>query len=140
MIQYAAKIKFSKQDGCYLVEFPNLPGCLTYGDTLEEAKLNAAEALTGYLESIDLRKMEVPRPKKIKANDIYYIEPDKRVAFALWLKIKRMEKGLTQKKAAEMLKVNFQSYQKYENLNSANPTLKTILKIEKAFKENIIRL
>ena len=38
MIQYPAKIIFNKEDSVYDVEFPDLPGCLTYGETLEKAK------------------------------------------------------------------------------------------------------
>ena len=54
------------------------------------------------------------------------------------MKIKRIEKGLTQKKAAELLGINFQSYQKYENPKRANPTLTTLVKIEKLFNEKIL--
>jgi len=103
MISYPAKIKYSKKDNCFLVEFPDLPGCLTYGDTLNDAKYNAEEALSGYLESIDLRKMEIPAPSKVKGKDIYYINPERSVAFAVWMKLKRAEKGLTQQKAADLL-------------------------------------
>jgi antitoxin HicB len=52
MISYPAIIKYDKADKNYLVEFPDLPGCVTFGRTLEEAKQNAEEALSGYLESI----------------------------------------------------------------------------------------
>ena len=34
----------------YWVEFPDLPGCLTQGDTLEEAYQYAKEALNLYLD------------------------------------------------------------------------------------------
>lgn len=138
MIEYPAKIIFSKTDKCYLVEFPDLPGCITYGDTIEEALLNAQEALTGYLESIDLRKIDVPKPSRLKGKDIHIVHPEKQVAFALWLKTKRAEYNLTQKAAAEKLNINFQSYQKYENPRKANPTLKTIERIEKIFNEKLL--
>lgn len=138
MIQYPAKIKFDKNDRCYLVEFPDLPGCHTYGETMEEAQEMAVEALSGYLESIDLRKMNIPAPSKLAGKDVYYIVPEARTAFAVWMKLKRMEKGLTQQKAAELLGVNFQSYQKYENPKQANPTLTTLKKIEKVFNEKLV--
>lgn len=138
MIAYPANIQYSKDDNCFLVEFPDLPGCLTYGDTLEEAKENAREALSGYLESVDLRKMEMPRPSEMKGKNVHYIHPERPVAFAVWLKLKRAEKGLSQKKTAELLQINFQSYQKYENPRKANPTLKTIEKIEKVFDERLM--
>ncbi len=138
MIEYPAKIKYSKSDECYLVEFPDLAGCHTYGDTLEEAQEMAIEALSGYLESIDLRKMDIPKPSELKGKDLYYIAPEPKTAFAVWMKLKRIEKGLTQQKAAELLEINFQSYQKYENPKLANPTLTTLKKIEKVFNERIV--
>ena len=41
---------FHEEDGGYWVEFPELPGCVTQGDTFEEAYEMAAEALGLYLE------------------------------------------------------------------------------------------
>jgi antitoxin HicB len=111
---------------------------MTYGDTIEEALINAQEALTGYLESIDLRKIDIPKPSILKGKDIHMVHPEKQVAFALWLKTKRAEQNLTQKAAAEKLNINFQSYQKYENPRKANPTLKTIERIEKMFNERLL--
>ena len=40
---------FHEEDGRYWVEFPDLPGCLTEGDTLEEAFLMAGDALYCFL-------------------------------------------------------------------------------------------
>jgi len=36
-----------KEDGAWLVEFPGLPGCHTFGEALDEARANAREALQG---------------------------------------------------------------------------------------------
>lgn len=138
MIEYPAVIKYSKSDNSYLVNFPDLPGCHTYGGTIEEAQRMASEALSGYLESIDLRKMNIPAPSKLKGRNIFNIAPEPRVAFAIWLKLKRSEKKITQQKAAELLNINFQSYQKFENPKKANPTLATLKKLEQIFNERII--
>jgi antitoxin HicB len=138
MIQYPAKVDYSKADKCYLVTFPDLPGCLTYGETIHEARNNAREALSGYLESIDLRKIEIPKPSRLKGRNVEYISPEKRISFAIWLKIKRGEKGYTQKDMARLLNINFQSYQKYENPKKTNPTLKTIEKVEHVFQEDVL--
>ncbi len=140
MIQYPAKITYDKSDNCYNVEFPDLPGCLTYGETLEEAKYYAANALTGYLESIDLRKINIPKPSDLKGRDVYNIKPEKKVTFAIWLKTKRIEKGYSQKDMADKLGTSFQNYQKYENPVKTNPTLKTINILETVFEENIINV
>ena len=40
------------EEGGYVVSCPALPGLVTEGDTLEEARQNARDAITGYLESL----------------------------------------------------------------------------------------
>lgn len=40
-------------EGGFTIEVPALPGCVTFGDTLEEAYLNALDAIQGYLEAAD---------------------------------------------------------------------------------------
>jgi len=47
----------------YWVEFPNLEGCQTQGDTLEEAFSMAQEALGLYLASLEERKLPIPAPE-----------------------------------------------------------------------------
>lgn len=42
-----------KPEGGFIIEVPALPGCVTVGDTLEEAYLNALDAIQGYLEAAD---------------------------------------------------------------------------------------
>ncbi|WP_295668292.1 type II toxin-antitoxin system HicB family antitoxin [uncultured Mucilaginibacter sp.] len=39
-------------EGGFTVNVPALPGCITYGADLEEAKLNAREAIELYIESL----------------------------------------------------------------------------------------
>jgi predicted RNase H-like HicB family nuclease len=39
-------------EGGYTVNMPALPGCITYGADLEEAKRNAKEAIELYIESL----------------------------------------------------------------------------------------
>lgn len=48
----------------YTVEFPDLPGCITQGDTLEEAFEMAADAASGWiLTSIEAGE-DIPAPSK----------------------------------------------------------------------------
>lgn len=53
---------FHAEDGGYWVEFPNLEGCQTQGDTLEESMSMAQEALGLYLVSLEERKISLPSP------------------------------------------------------------------------------
>jgi antitoxin HicB len=39
-------------EGGYTVMVPALPGCVTYGKTVEEAKAMAADAIQGYIASM----------------------------------------------------------------------------------------
>ncbi|HQH72273.1 MAG TPA: type II toxin-antitoxin system HicB family antitoxin [bacterium] len=49
------------EDGVYIADVPALPGCHSFGDTIEEAERNIQEAITGYLEV--LRKLGKPIPE-----------------------------------------------------------------------------
>lgn len=43
---------FHQEGDSYWVEFPDLPGCQTFGDTLNETMEYAQEALAGYLATL----------------------------------------------------------------------------------------
>jgi len=47
-------------EGGYTVIVPSLPGCVTYGETVEEAIEMAREAIDGYLESLMAHGEEIP--------------------------------------------------------------------------------
>lgn len=47
-------------DGGYTVHFPALRGCITYGETLDEARDMAVEALELYLESLSEDELPIP--------------------------------------------------------------------------------
>ena len=47
-------------EGGFTVTVPALPGCVTYGKNLKEAKLMAKDAITAYLAS--LKKHNQPAP------------------------------------------------------------------------------
>jgi len=47
-------------EGGYTVIVPSLPGCVTYGDTIEEAIEAAREAVELYLESLRAHSEEIP--------------------------------------------------------------------------------
>jgi predicted RNase H-like HicB family nuclease len=49
------------EEGGYVVTCPELPGLVTEGDTLEEAKEMARDAVLGYLEGLEKDGHAVPR-------------------------------------------------------------------------------
>lgn len=47
-------------DGGYTVTVPSLPGCISEGDTFEEAKENIADAIKLFLEDLAADGEEIP--------------------------------------------------------------------------------
>ena len=59
------KILLRKEpEGGYTVIVPTLPGCITYGDTVEEAIEMAKEAIAGYIESLKKYGEEIPNDEE----------------------------------------------------------------------------
>jgi antitoxin HicB len=55
------KVLFRKEeDGTYTVIVPSLPGCLTFGRTVEEARAMAKEAIEGFVACMIARVEDVP--------------------------------------------------------------------------------
>jgi len=48
------------EEGGYVVTVPALPGLVTEGDTLEEARAMAKDAIRGYLETLRKHDEEIP--------------------------------------------------------------------------------
>jgi len=51
----------------YGVSFPDVPGCISAGDTMDEALVNAAEALAGHLALLREDGDPIPKPRGIEA-------------------------------------------------------------------------
>lgn len=47
-------------EGGYTVIVPSLPGCVTYGDSIDDAVTKAREAIDLYIESLKEHGEEVP--------------------------------------------------------------------------------
>lgn len=66
MVQYIALIhKEAASD--YGVSFPDLPGCVTAGSTLDEARAMAQEALALHLEGLAEDGEAIPEPSSLEA-------------------------------------------------------------------------
>ncbi|MEQ8250806.1 MAG: type II toxin-antitoxin system HicB family antitoxin [Oceanibaculum nanhaiense] len=61
MTSYVAYLRKDKGSD-YGVEFPDVPGCVTAGHSIEEAKAMAAEALAGHLQMLLEEGLPVPAP------------------------------------------------------------------------------
>lgn len=50
------------EDGVYVAEVPSLPGCISQGQTREQAVENIKEAIAVYLESLEAHGEPIPPP------------------------------------------------------------------------------
>jgi len=50
----------------YGVSFPDVPGCISAGDTFEEAMDNAAEALAGHLSAMEADGDPLPKARSLE--------------------------------------------------------------------------
>jgi antitoxin HicB len=127
-VQYPARIR-SQDGGGYLVEFLDLPGCLTEGDTRADALANAAEALSGWLYVAIKTGQDVPVPSVRQGRNSILVEPDLDVTVPLLILWARKSRGLTQSQMAHTLGVTQQAYQKLEIPGKSNPRLKTLSRL-----------
>jgi predicted RNase H-like HicB family nuclease/DNA-binding XRE family transcriptional regulator len=129
--------KVYKEDDGYWAECLELEGANSQGDTMEELRENLEEALNLYLYEPEDSKIEFPLPDKtLKGEDIIKIPVDPGLAFSIYLKDFRKRKNLTQMSMVKKLDLNsIYTYQRFESIGKANPTLKTISKFTKVFSD-----
>ncbi len=65
MAHYVAIIEDAGPDHAIGVWFPDLPGCTSAGDDIDEALRNAPEALGLYAESLQEAGETLPRPRTL---------------------------------------------------------------------------
>jgi predicted RNase H-like HicB family nuclease len=70
MISYRILLKKEPEEG-YTVTVPSLPGCVTYGKSIEEAIEMAKEAIELYLESLKSHNEEIPNPSISNFSESY---------------------------------------------------------------------
>ena len=62
-IKYELIIYWSKEDNAFIVEVPELPGCMADGGTYEEAVTNAQRVIEEWIETAYTLGRQVPEPK-----------------------------------------------------------------------------
>ncbi|HIR22626.1 MAG TPA: type II toxin-antitoxin system HicB family antitoxin [Candidatus Scatosoma pullicola] len=107
---------FHKQEGGYWVEFPDLPGCLTEGETLEEAYTMAGDALFVWFSDESQKKPQPSAPSEIRTSGEDFVslvkaephESDEAVKFRAGMEIENglREKHLNKNQAAQILGVD----------------------------------
>jgi predicted RNase H-like HicB family nuclease len=63
-LEYAVRIeRLAESDGGgYLATVPDLPGCMSDGETPEEALKNVQDAIASWIEAAKDWKQEIPKP------------------------------------------------------------------------------
>ena len=60
--QFTVRPLSREEGGGYLVEFPDIPGCMSDGETIEEAIANRREALRDCIEVFQELGRKIPKP------------------------------------------------------------------------------
>jgi len=63
MFKYETIIYWSEEDGVFVAEVPELPGCMAHGDTQEQALTNAKDAVKLWIQTATEFGDPVPRPR-----------------------------------------------------------------------------
>ena len=61
--KYKMIVWWSSDDSAYVVEVPELPGCMAHGATRAEAVINGEEAISIWVQTAIVDNVSVPAPK-----------------------------------------------------------------------------
>lgn len=64
-LPYKMEIVPDMEEGGFVVSFPDLPGCITCGETMEEALVNALDAKKAWLEAALEEGIEINKPNSL---------------------------------------------------------------------------
>jgi len=67
-LEYSFTIRHLTQEegGGYFIEFPDLPGCISDGETIEQAIENGEDAVDCWLAAAKLAGKEIPPPNNVE--------------------------------------------------------------------------
>ena len=63
MHKYEMILYWSEEDELYIVEVPELPGCMADGDNMLDAVKNAQIVIDEWIETAKLKGEDIPKPK-----------------------------------------------------------------------------
>jgi predicted RNase H-like HicB family nuclease len=92
---YIVNVYWSQEDGAFVAEVPELPGCASHGRTRPAAARNVDDAIETWIEGAKESGIKVPEPiatKKFSGKFVTRVEP--RVHRALALKAETEGKSL----------------------------------------------
>ena len=123
-----------RQKNGYWAECLELAGCVTQGDTPEELRHNAREALNLYLDEPENSQVTFPLPRRTTRTKTLDVPVDPGIALSVLLRNYRLRHKYTQTQVAHRLGMkNLYSYQRLER--RSNPSLQTLQKLKKVFPD-----
>ena len=66
-LNYPMEIIEDPDEGGYVVSYPDLPGCITTGDTIEKAITNARDAKKAWLQAAIEDGITINKPNEVSA-------------------------------------------------------------------------
>ena len=66
-LSYRMEIIRDSDEGGFVASYPDLPGCITCGETEEDALKNALDAKKAWLEAALEENIEIPEPDSLEA-------------------------------------------------------------------------
>ena len=76
-MEYSYTVLFEPaEEGGFVVTCPALPGLVTEGDTLEEARTMAQDAIRAYLESLQEDHLPIPSDKMPVKEEVRVLLPE----------------------------------------------------------------
>ncbi len=63
MHKYGINICWSEEDQVFIAKVPELPGCITHGDTTSLALANAEQAIQAWIDTANKFGDPIPKPK-----------------------------------------------------------------------------
>ena len=126
-MKIAYPVSFEPQpEGGFTVTFPDFPEAITEGDTIEQARFNAAECLTLVL---DVRmELEDSIPFPLPSKEVEVVEPDAATQAALLVHLTRESEHKSLSELAYALGSSWPSVKRLENPRHSQ----TIKQLERA--------
>jgi len=126
---YPATIK-QDEEGFFQVRFRDLPQAITYGDNLENARIEAADCLEEVIAAYIAGNMEIPRPSSKQKGEVL-VCPSAQLSAKVALYVAFKQSGLKKSHLAEKLGVNEKEVRRMLNAryNTKLTTLESALEV-----------
>ncbi len=124
----------TSDESSFMIQFVDIPGAISCGNTIEECLFNGAEALTGVIECDMEHGHDIPRPTE-NVEGAYYIAPEAKVQSALLVRWAREGRSLAD--IARALDTSWPAAQRLEDPNHW-PSLKQLEKAAAALGKKLV--